>query len=80
MLSNPLLFLYIESTPCLILGINFFISSVHKSKHNDDKTERTWVDNDGSTIPIMEIKAKKLFNKECIEPMKLRIIIEQIEE
>jgi hypothetical protein len=31
-------------------------------------------------VPTMEIKTKTLFGKECFEPMKLRITIEQIEE
>lgn len=61
-------------------SIYFFNSSVHKSKHTNDKTERTWVDTDNNIVPLMEIKAKKLFGKECLEPMKLRITIEQIEE
>ena len=61
-------------------SIYFFNSSVHKSKHSNDKTEITWVDTDNNVVPLMEIKAKKLFGKECLEPMKLRITIEQIEE
>ena len=61
-------------------SINFFDSSVHISKHNDGKTERTWADCNGNIIPMMEIKAKKLFGMECLEPMRVRITIEQIEE
>jgi predicted membrane-bound dolichyl-phosphate-mannose-protein mannosyltransferase len=61
-------------------SINFFDSSVHISKHNDGKTERTWADCNGNIIPMMEIKAKTLFGKECLEPMRVRITIEQIEE
>jgi hypothetical protein len=61
-------------------SINFFDSSVHISKHTEGKTERTWADCNGSVIPMMEIKAKKLFGMECLEPMRVRITIEQIEE
>jgi hypothetical protein len=61
-------------------SINFFDSSVHISKHNDGKTARTWADCNGNIIPMMEIKAKTLFGKECLEPMRVRITIEQIEE
>lgn len=61
-------------------SINFFDSAVHISKHNDGKTERTWADCNDNIIPAMEIKAKTLFGKECLEPMKVRITIEQIEE
>jgi hypothetical protein len=61
-------------------SINFFNSSVHKHKHNDNAPETTWADCNDSTIPTMEIKAKKLFGKECLEPMKVRITIEKMEE
>lgn len=61
-------------------SINFFDSSVHISKHNDGKTERTWADCNGNIVPAMEIKAKTLFGKECLEPMRVRITIEQMEE
>lgn len=61
-------------------SINFFDSSLHISKHDDDKTKRTWADCNGNIIPTMEIKAKTLFGKECLEPMKVRITIEKMEE
>ena len=61
-------------------SISFFKSPVHQSKHNDGKAERTWADINDNIVPLMEIKAKKLFGKECLEPMKVRITIEQIEE
>lgn len=61
-------------------SINFFNSLVHKRKHDDNEPERTWADCNDNIVPIMEIKAKKLFGMECLEPMKLRITIEQIEE
>ena len=61
-------------------SISFFNSPVHKRKHDDDEPERTWADCNDNIVPIMEIKTKKLFGMECLEPMKLRITIEQIEE
>lgn len=61
-------------------SINFFDSSVQISKHNDSKTERTWADCNGNIVPMMEIKAKKLFGMECLEPMRVRVTIEQIKE
>lgn len=61
-------------------SISFFNSPVHKRKHDDNEPERTWADCNDNIVPIMEIKAKKLFDMECFEPMKLRITIEQIEE
>lgn len=61
-------------------SISFFNSSVHQRKITDSKTERTWADCDDNIIPMMEIKAKKLFGMECLEPMRVRITIEQIKE
>ena len=61
-------------------SISFFNSSVHKRNHNDNAAEITWADINDNIVPTMEIKAKTLFGKECLEPMKLRITIEQIEE
>ena len=61
-------------------SISFFNSSVHKRKHNDDKSEITWVDCNDNIVPKMEIKAKTLFGKECLDPMKVRITIEKMEE
>lgn len=60
-------------------SINFFESYPSKRK-SDDKSEMIWTDINGSTVPTMEIKMPELFDKECLEPMKLRITIEQIEE
>ena len=61
-------------------AISFFNSSVHKRKHNDDASEMTWADIDDRIVPTMEINAKMLFGKECLDPMKVRITIEKIEE
>ena len=61
-------------------SISFFNSPVHKRKHNDNEPERTWADSNDNIVPIMEIKAKNLFGMECLEPMRVRITIEQIKE
>ena len=60
-------------------SINFFNSSVHRRKQDSD-SERTWADCNDNIVPLMEIKGKKLFGKECLEPMKVRITIEKMEE
>jgi hypothetical protein len=60
-------------------SINFFESYPIKIKNNV-KSEMIWKGSDGNSISTMEIDAKELFGKECLEPMKLRITIEQIEE
>ena len=59
-------------------SVNFFESYPSRCK-SDKQTEMIWRDINGSSTPTMEIKGKKLFGKECLEPMKLRITIEQIE-
>lgn len=58
-------------------SISFFNSAVHK-RNSGDTPVRTWVDCNDNTSPTMEINTKKLFGKECLEPMKLRITIEQM--
>jgi hypothetical protein len=60
-------------------SVNFFESYPSRCK-SDKQTEMIWRDINGSSTPTMEIKGKKLFGKECLEPMKLRITIEKIEE
>ena len=60
-------------------SIYFFKSFPSRCKSNNE-SEIIWEDCNGSITPTMEIKAKTLFGKECFEPMKLRITIEQIEE
>jgi hypothetical protein len=60
-------------------SLNFFESYPSRRK-TDERSESIWTDINGSTVPTMEIKGKELFGKECLEPMKLRITIEQIEE
>ena len=57
-----------------------FYQSYPVRRKSDNKSDILWDSNSALTPPI-QIKAKRLFGKECIEqPMKLRITIEQIEE
>jgi hypothetical protein len=58
----------------------YFFKSFPKRRKSNDESEIIWEDCNGSIRPTMEIKTKTLFGKECFEPMKLRITIEQIEE
>lgn len=44
------------------------------------KSEMIWADINGNIIPKIEFNIDKLLGKECLEPMKLRITIEQIED
>lgn len=60
-------------------SISFFDSYPSKCE-TDHKSELLWRDIDGGIVPTMEIKTKKLFGKECFEPMRLRITIEQIKD
>lgn len=60
-------------------AIRFFKSRPSK-RDRDDKSEIIWADANGCVVPAMEINTEKLFGKECLEPMKLRITIEQIEK
>ncbi len=58
-----------------------FFESYPKRIQVDEKNQIVWGDSTNNTsTPTMEIKGKKLFGKECLEPMKLRITIEQIKE
>lgn len=60
-------------------SISFFESYPSKCKiYHENKL--IWRDINGNAVPTMEIKTEKLFGKECLEPIKLRITIEQIEE
>lgn len=60
-------------------SINFFESRPSRRKSDND-SEIIWENCNGSITQTMEIKTKTLFGKECFEPMKLRITIEQIDE
>ena len=59
-------------------SISFFKSYPNKWKSNN--SEIIWEDCNGNLVPTMKIKVKEFFGKKCLEPMKLRITIEQIEE
>lgn len=59
--------------------VKFFESYPRKYKSGNN-CEIIWEDCNGNLTPTMEIKGKKLFGKECLEPMKVRITIEQMEE
>jgi hypothetical protein len=58
----------------------YFFKSFPKRRKSNDESEIIWEDCNDSITPTMEIKTKTLFGKECFEPMKLRITIEQMEE
>ena len=60
-------------------SIYFFKSHPNRRK-SDNESEIIWEDCNGNIQPTIEIKNETLFGKECFEPMKLRITIEQIEE
>lgn len=60
-------------------SLNFFKSYPSRRK-SDNNSEMIWTDINGNYIPTIDIKGKELFGKECLEPMKIRITIEQIEE
>ncbi len=57
----------------------YFFNSLPIRRKSNDESEIIWEDCNGSITPTMEIKTKTLFGKECFEPMKMRITIEQIE-
>lgn len=60
-------------------SIYFFKSHPNRRK-SDNESEIIWEDCNGNIQPTIEIKNETLFGKECLEPMKLRITIEQMEE
>ena len=51
----------------------------YPTKVNDDGFV-LWKNDYGSALSDIQIKCDKLFGKECLEPMKIRITIEQIDE
>ncbi len=61
-------------------SIKFFESYPSRRKSYTDNSKIIWVDANGQNIPTMDINIEELFGKECLDPMKLRITIEQIEE
>lgn len=60
--------------------LGFFTTYPKKTKRGSSGGV-DWVDSCGHAIlPLISINLPKLFSKECLEPMKLRITIEQMEE
>ena len=57
-----------------------FFTTYPKKKKRCSTGGLDWVDSCGHSLPLISINLPKLFGKECLEPMKLRITIEQIEE
>ena len=62
--------------PYSVLG--FF--TTYPKKTVDEKIGTDWSGSCGDMLPLINIRLPKLFGKECFEPMKMRITIEQIEE
>ena len=60
-------------------SINFFNSYPSRRK-TVERSESIWEDCNGNITPTMEIKMPELFGKECLEPMKVIITIEKMEE
>ena len=60
-------------------NLGFFTTYPKKTKHTSSGGIE-WVDSCGHALPLININLPKLFGKEGLEPMKLRITIEQIEE
>ena len=60
--------------------LSFFTTYPKKTKRCGGGGGIKWVDSCGHALPLISINLPKLFGKECLDPMKLRITIEQIEE
>ena len=59
-------------------SLDFFMTYPKKIECKDGGVD--WSGPHGDVLPLIDIRLPKLFGKECLEPMKLRITIEQIEE
>lgn len=59
-------------------SLGFFTAYPRKKEGRDGGVD--WLGPHGDVLSLLDIKLPKLFGKECLEPMKLRITIEQIEE
>lgn len=57
-----------------------FFTTYPKQKKRCSTGGLEWVDSHEHTVPLISINLPKLFGKECLEPTKLRITIEQMEE
>lgn len=60
--------------------VNFYTSYPSKKKNSNVFKGTLWIDANGYVDPIIEIKGEEFFGEKCLNPMKLRITIEQIEE
>ena len=59
-------------------ALGFFTAYPKKTEGKDGGID--WSGPCGDVLPLLDIRLPKLFGKECLEPVKLRITIEQIEE
>lgn len=59
-------------------SLGFFTTYPKKIEGADGGVD--WSGPPGDVLPLIDIRLPKLFGKECLEPTKLRITIEQIEE
>lgn len=59
-------------------SLGFFTTYPKKIEGTDGGVD--WSGPHGDVLPLIDIRLPKLFGKECLEPTKLRITIEQIEE
>lgn len=59
-------------------SLGFFTTYPKKTEDNDRGIN--WTEPHGDVLPLLDIRLPKLFGKECLDPMKLRITIEQIVE
>lgn len=50
-----------------------------KPKKETDGSKSHWVTSDGCYSPFIEVRTKKLFGREFLEPAKMRITIEMME-
>ena len=59
-------------------SLSFF--TIYPKKTEGENGGINWSGLHGDVLPLIDIRLPKLFGKECLDPMKLRITIEQIEE
>lgn len=58
-----------------------FYQSYPVRRKTDNKSDIVWENSNGGILPVIQIKTARLFGRKCIvQPMKLRITIEQIGE
>lgn len=59
-------------------SLGFFTTCPKKVEDSDGGVD--WSGPHDDVLPLLDIRLPKLFGKECLEPMRLRITIEEIEE